>query len=126
MSSAPSSSRSRVGLFDLGEHFAFLFLDVMRDIFAKNLDLGVIHLIVGVGVLELLDQALDRGVFHFGLVKHVLAFFGESIAGGRIEDLFLDFGMDRKRVAYLFDDACFIAAVFLCLLELLEELFDLL
>jgi hypothetical protein len=113
-----------VGLARLGKHSARLlfFLHMMLDHFREHLDLGVEVVVVRRRRLDLGDQFLRAFVLDLGLVMRVLVV--GRVEKRRIENLFLDGGVDGERVA----DAggqVLLALVIARLLELLEPLFDL-
>lgn len=60
-----------LGCSCLDEHFVALFLDVVIDVFAQNLDFGVEHVVDLGGILDLGDQVLGACMLVLGLVEQV-------------------------------------------------------
>ena len=86
-----------VGLLYLCEQLLFLLLDVVGDVLPEHFDLGIEELVRCGAFGDLGDQFLGAGVFDFGLIKQVVAFIVfQRVAGGRIEDLFLDGRVDGE------------------------------
>jgi len=82
-----------IGLADLGEQARLLFLDVVRDVLAEDLDLRVVQRVGGGSLDDLRDQVLGTGVLDFRLVEQVVALLVlHRVARGGIEDLFLRLG----------------------------------
>ena len=83
----------------LREQLAFLFLDVVLDLFRQHLHLGVEELVAfAVAGLDLRHQQLGRVVLDIGFLEQILL---DLAFAGRIENLFLDLGVDRKLEADL-------------------------
>src|SRR5262245_5303360 len=61
-----------VGLPRLRKDFVFLFLHVVADVLGEDRDGGVVKLVAGLHLFEVLDQALDRRVLDLRFVELVL------------------------------------------------------
>ena len=82
------------------EHFPFFFADVMVDLLAQYLHLGVVQVIFRIHLLDLRDEVLGAGMLDFRFVEQV----GRFLAGGAqgwIENFFFDRGVQRQRSADL-------------------------
>jgi hypothetical protein len=99
---------------------------VVLDVFAQHLDLGVVDLVDVGRALDLRDEVLGRVVLDLCLLDHLHVVILELLAQPRVEQLFLDLGVDGELRANLlrYLPARALVAVLL-LLELLEEVLHL-
>ena len=88
----------------LREHLGVLLDDVVGDVLAENLDLGVVVIVGGIAELDLGDQVLGRCVLDVGLVEQ--GGLDPRLARRRIEDLFLDRRVRLEHVADRRPPAC--------------------
>src|SRR2546425_5592853 len=114
-----------LGLLRLREHLAFLFLDVVHDVFAKHGEGGEVVRVVGLHILELLDQYLRGLVLDRGFVHDVLVL--DRLAHCRVEDFLLQRGVHAQVCARALDQlAAALRVRAVHFLELLERLLHLL
>ena len=82
---------------------------MMLDVFAEHLHLGFEQVVPFFTVLDLRNELLSARVLDFGLIQQVLTLFVgvERIARRRIEELFLDLGVNGEELAHLGRDRRF-------------------
>ena len=85
-------------LLGLRQHLALFLIDVVADVFRKHRELGV-AVVVGTPVVIQLGDEHPRDVMLF--VRFVHEVLADMLADGRIEDVFLDDGVDLQRDACL-------------------------
>jgi hypothetical protein len=65
----------REEVLDLGEHFILFFFDVMLDVLAQNLELGVESFAAVGETLDFADQGFDLFVLFVGFKRNILELF---------------------------------------------------
>ncbi|KRA83990.1 hypothetical protein ASD76_08290 [Altererythrobacter sp. Root672] len=99
-----SSTRSTSAFARLGKQaFArrFLFLDVMVDLFAQDLHLGVVELVLRPTLHDVIDQDFCAIVLDVGLAEQIVV---DLALQRRVENLFLDRRVNLELGADLLGD----------------------
>ncbi len=77
------------------KQLAFLFPDVVVDVFTQDLDLRIEERLSWHVRLDLRNQVLGAGMFHFGFIEQIVVF--DRFVSGWIKDLLLDLRVDGRR-----------------------------